>query len=297
MKQKIITTYTYQIPIVILITIVILLQNNIYSQQKQGASDQEKPKEKTTEPIKENKPWEREVTGWRIKDYKPYIQAMKDLENLSKEHNDNLLKLALDEYSTGIDILEDMENEILKLLEKNKNKKNLAEMWYWQEIDRKDRERKQIARKKYNAKRKSVTFFVKAIKNLDNIQLFKIQKDPKFINFKAKLFQVYVSCQYDLYNYKSCIPILERYIELNKKTREDVWAYKYLSNCCAYMEALLSKYKHSTEKQIWEYKQKKNKFMLHAAKENFGVDSIQYKHLLELVERDEKKNKFLNDFQ
>src|SRR4030065_1239122 len=56
-----------------------------------------------------------EVTGWRIRDFKPYVKAIQELEKLNKEYSDNLLKLAIDEYSTGLDILEDMENEVIKL--------------------------------------------------------------------------------------------------------------------------------------------------------------------------------------
>ena len=96
----------------------------VIAQQQQA-----EPKEPQKEGIKE------EVTGWRIKDFKPYIKAIEELEKLSKEYSDNLLKLAIDEYSTGIDILEDMENEINKLVETNQKNKNLNEQWcitiYW----------------------------------------------------------------------------------------------------------------------------------------------------------------------
>src|SRR4030042_4629739 len=77
-----------------------------------------------------------EVTGWRIRDFKPYVKAIQELEKLNKEYSDNLLKLAIDEYSTGLDILEDMENEVIKLKAANKVKKNMNERFYWQEIYR-----------------------------------------------------------------------------------------------------------------------------------------------------------------
>ena len=31
-----------------------------------------------------------EGTGWRIRDYKPYIKAIKELEKLNKEYSENL---------------------------------------------------------------------------------------------------------------------------------------------------------------------------------------------------------------
>ena len=51
------------------------------------AQQQAAPKEPQKEGIKE------EVTGWRIKDFKPYIKAIEELEKLSKEYSDNLLNL------------------------------------------------------------------------------------------------------------------------------------------------------------------------------------------------------------
>src|SRR3990172_13416652 len=101
---------------------------------------------------------ELEITGWRIRDFKPYVKAIEELEKLNKEYSDNLLKLAIDEYSTALDILEDMENDVIKIKTANKQKRNLGERWYWQEIDRKNAEQRQVAAKKYEAKMKSVTY-------------------------------------------------------------------------------------------------------------------------------------------
>lgn len=240
---------------------------------------------------------EGEVTGWRIKDFQPYIKAMKDLEKLNKEYNENVLKLAIDEYSTGLDILEDMENDILKLVSANKEKKNLNERWYWQEVDRKNAEHRQITGLKYEAKMKSITFFTRAVNHLDEVQMTEVRNDPKFVNFQTRLFQVYVSTQYDLNNYKPCIPILERYITINDKTKGDMWAYKYLSSCYAYMETVSTRYKNAPESEIVQYRQKKNRYLLQSVELKYGVDSPQYKQLQEYVEKDEKKSEKLNDFK
>ena len=190
------------------------------------------------------------MTGWRISDFKPYIKAIQELEKLNKEYSDNLLKLAIDEYSTGLDILEDMENDVIKIKAANKEKKNLNERWYWQEIDRKNQEQRQMAAKKYEAKMKSVTYLTKAINYMDQIQHLEIRQEPRFLNFQTRLFQVYVSTQYDLQNFKPCIPILERYITLSDKNAKDIWAYKYMSSCYGYMEKVLAKYRHATEDEI-----------------------------------------------
>ncbi len=234
--------------------------------------------------------------GWRIRDFQPYVKAIKELEKLNKEYSENLLKLAIDEYATGLDILEDMENELVRMIEKSKKSKNLNERWYWQEIDRKNQEQRRIAGKKYEAKMKAITYFTKSINYLDEIQNVDVRKDPKFLNFQSRLYQVYVSTQYDLNNFKPCIPILERYLALSEKNKKDVWAHKYLASCYGYMEAVLTKYKHATEDEIMQYRNKKNRSMLEAVEIKYGVDSPHYKQLQEIVQQNEKKSERINDF-
>ncbi len=235
--------------------------------------------------------------GWRVRDFQPYIKAIEELEKLNKEYSENLLKLAIDEYSTGLDILEDMENDIIKMAEQNKKKKNLNERWYWQEIDRRNQEQRQMAMRKHEAKMKSVTYLTKSIKFLDSIENVEVIKDPKFINFQSRLFQVYVSTQYDLMNFKPCIPILERYVTLSENNKKDVWAYKYMASCYGYMEKILQKYRHSTEDEIMQFRNKKNSSILQAVELKYGIESPHYKHIQETVQQDEKKSERINDFR
>ena len=261
------------------------------------------------EPVKEEKKEEKkdtgvkdefsdvEVVGWKIRDFKPYVKAIKDLEKLNKEYSENLLKLAIDEYATGLDILEDMENEVIKIKASNKQKKNLNERFYWQEIDRKNAEQRQVAAKKYEAKMKAVTYFTRSIDYLDQIQYAEIRQEPRYLNFQSRLFQLYVSTQYDLQNFKPCIPILERFISLSEKNAKDIWAYKYMASCYGYMEKILAKYKHASDDQINDFKNKKNRSMLQAVELKYGVESQHYKQMQELVEQDEKKSERINDFK
>jgi len=238
-----------------------------------------------------------EVTGWRVRDFRPYIKAIEELEKLNKDYSDNLLKLAVDEYSTGLDILEDMENEIGKLKTQFKNDKNLNERFYWQEIDRRNAQQSKVGYKKAEAKMKAVTYFTKAIKYVDEIQSVELQEDPKMIAFKTRLYQVYVSTQYDLNNFKPCIGLLERYITLSDACKKDVWAYKYLASCYGYIEKTLTKYRHAAEDEIMIYRNKKNRSMLQAVELKYGIDSPHYKLLQEIVEIDEKKTENINDFK
>ncbi|HOO72472.1 MAG TPA: hypothetical protein PK926_11990 [Spirochaetota bacterium] len=270
----------------------LMVQISLYAQQAgEDAAGQKKESGEMKDKIQD------EDMGWRIRDFRPYVTAIKELEKLNTEYSENLLKLAIDEYSTGLDILEDMENEVVKIRESHKKQKNLNERWYWQEIDRKNQQQRQIAYKKFEAKVKSVTYLTKAINYLDEVQSPEVRQDPKFNNFMSRLFQVYVSTQYDLQNFKPCIPILERYISLSEKNKNDIWAYIYLTSCYGYMEKVLQKYKHATEDEILQFKNKKNRSMLQAVELKYGIESPHFKHIQEQVEQDEKKSERINDFR
>ena len=238
-----------------------------------------------------------DIGGWRVSDYEPYVKSLKELEKVSKEYSETVLKQAIDEYATGIDLLQDMESEVLKAKAAYEKKNNLNERWYWQEIDRKNEEARHIAALKVAAKMKSIAHFTRAINYIDNIQSLEVRTDKQFINFEIRLFQAYVSTQYDLHNLKPCIPILERYITINEKTKNDVWAYKYMSSCYGFMETLLTKSSQSNDDVIQDFKQKKNRSLLFAAELAYGIESAQYKQLKEVVELDEKKTEKISDFK
>lgn len=236
-----------------------------------------------------------EEAGWRIRDFQSYLSAIQDIQKLNKEYSENMLKLAIDEYSTGIDILEDMENEVVQFQRRTRDQKYLNERWYWQEIDRKNQEQRQIARKKVEAKIKAVTYFTRAINLLDDIQNVEIRQQPGFVNFKSMLYRAYVSSQYDLNNFKPCITILERYITLSEDNSNDVWAYKYLASSYAYVENVLSRSRGS-ENEVMRYRNKKNRSLLKAVELEYGIDSPHFKQVQEMVESDERRSKRVNYF-
>ena len=232
--------------------------------------------------------------GWRTDDYKPYIMAMKDLEKLSKDYSESRLKMAMDEYSKGIDILDDMVAEIARITEIYKEKKYLEEKWYWQEVDRKNAQDRYVNRLKIEAKTKSVTYFTRAINLLDQIHSNEIKSDKRYIAFKTVLFRIYVSTQYDLGNLKPCIPILERYVELSDEARKDGWAYKYMAGCYAFMETILDRSRASAEEDVAYYKNKKNQAILKSVELKYGRDSVEYKEMQKIVQGDEKKTSVIN---
>jgi hypothetical protein len=232
--------------------------------------------------------------GWRTDDYKPYIKSIKDLEKFSKDYSDLRLKMAKDEYSKGMDILDDMVADVTLTQERFRQKKYLSEKWYWQEIDRKNAQDRYIAGVKVTAKTKSVTYFTRAINLLDEINSNEIKSDPRYINFKVVLYRIYVSTQYDLGNLKPCIPILERYLELTDETRKDEWAYKYISSCYAFMETILDNSRAVPDEDVAYYKNRKNQAILRAVELKYGRDSVEFKEMQKIVQKDERKTAVIN---
>ncbi|HPA72305.1 MAG TPA: hypothetical protein PKY31_08555 [Spirochaetota bacterium] len=287
MKKRTISSNLLIVIIGVLVISVCALTGGIFAQQQ---DQQGEKKEEAADGI----------TGWRIKDFHPYIKAMRDLEKFNIKYADDRLKLANDEYAKAIDLLEDMEHDVARLIEKNQKGKHLNERWHWQEVDRLNQLRRQVTMRKTEAKTRALTYLTRAINTLDEIedrnQEF-IVKNENFKTFKIRLFQVYVSIQHDIHNYRPCIPILERYIKIDNSTKDDVWAYKYLASSYAYVEKVLSQSRGVSEDQVIYHKQKKNEYLLTAVRIEYGVQSPEYKHTKETVERDEMKAERINEFR
>jgi hypothetical protein len=271
---------------IFLICFVCILFNDFaFTQQQANTENQQNTEKKFVEQAKD---------GWVIHDYKPYMSTLRDLEKLGKEYSEFLLKKSVDEYSKGFDTLEDMHAEIARLKEVFNTSKYLNEKWYWQEIDRKSAQERQLHKIRNEAKTKSVTYFTRAINILDEIGSNELKNHDTFIDYKSKLFRMYVSVQYDIGNVKPCIPILERYILMREENRKDVWAYKYLSSCYAVMEAMLDKSSKTSEEDIIYYKNKKNQSLLLAVEYEYGLESAEYKDILKTIQRDETKREMIN---
>ena len=285
----------------ILFAMVLLCGNSAFSQdakkqepaKKDEQADSKQADGKT--PVNPDQP--SDLGSWRVTDFEPYVKSLKDLEKIGKDYSETVLKQAIDEFATGIDILSDMESEVIKTRASYEKKNNLNERWYWQEIDRKNEQSRHISFVKTEAKMKSITHFTRAINHLDNVQATEVRKDPKYINFQIQLFQAYISTQYDLKNLKPCIPILEKYVTINDKTKNDPWAYKYMASCYGFMETMLAKYNQTSDDEIIKFKSKKNSSLLKAIELQYGVDSPQYQQLKEVVELDEKKTERISDFK
>ncbi len=274
-----------------------LFAGNVSAQQdpKADAKTETKTDANTqTDAKKDDAAGDKTKIGWQTTDYKPYMSTIKDLEKLSKEYSEFLLKRSVDEYSKGFDTLEDMQSEVVRLREVYKNTKYLNEKWYWQEVDRKNAQDRYISRIKLEAKMKSVTYFTRAINTLDEIRSNDLKNNEKVVDYRSKLYRIYVSVNYDLGNMKPCIPILEKYITIREENRKDLWAYKYMSSCYAVMENMLDKTGKTNEEDVIYFKNKKNQAILTAVELQYGIESNEFKEVQKVVQKDERKSEVIN---
>lgn len=223
---------------------------------------------------------------WKNADYRDYHPAFAELHKLSKAFANNKYRLALSAYQSGVNTIIKMRDDV-ELFRKNAAEaKYLNEKWYWQVIDRKARQERQIHRKKRKAKLEAVTYFTRSINHLDEIRNPDLREKQPFKKLMSAVYRNWVMYQYDLGNLPQCIPILELYIEIDDNEKEYP-AHKYLSQCYAFQENMIKKYGMGTEDQMFRFRYKKNVHLLRAAELKYGKESAEYKHVVNLVNRDE----------
>ena len=194
---------------------------------------------------------------WDNEDYRPYTAAFNELVKLSNAFAKNKLRLALSNFQTGKSIIVKMREGIRRLREESIEKKHLNEKWYWQTIDRKTSEERQISNLKQRSKLKAVTYFTKAIHQLDEIHSKRIRESDKFKNLLSIVYLEWVLYQYDLGNLPQCVDILERYIALDPKYEREIAPHKYLASAYGFKERVLEKYNAGTEQERLFYKKRK----------------------------------------
>lgn len=223
---------------------------------------------------------------WKNADYRDYNKAFSELHQLSRAFANNKYRLALSAYQSGVNTIIKMRDEVELFRKQSAEAKYLNEKWYWQIIDRKAREERQINRKKRTAKLESVTYFTRAINHMDEIKNPDLREKPAFKRLLSAVFRNWVMYQFDLGNLPQCIPILELYLEIDTNEKEYP-AHKYLAQCYAFQEQMIKKYNVGTEDQMFRFRYKKNVHLLRAAELKYGKESAEYKHVVNLVNRDE----------
>ena len=273
----------------ILIIFSFILGSLIFAQGQEQAQQQDKSKETTTSDAESA-----EVQGtaqieskWYDPDYRPYISSFDDLSKLSDAFSRNKLRQALANYQTGKSIIQKMRDEVRRLGEDSDELRHLDEKWYWQTMDRKSREERVMDKVKLDAKLKSVTYFTRAIYNLDEVKSQKIIESDEYKKLLSAIYVDWVVNQYDLGNITQCIDILERYIALDISFEKEAPAHKYLASSYGFKEKVLVKYNAGTEQERVFYKKKKNEHLLRAAELRYKKDSPEYAQIVDLVNRDE----------
>ncbi|MCB1325921.1 MAG: hypothetical protein H7A21_02300 [Spirochaetales bacterium] len=223
---------------------------------------------------------------WKNADYRDYNSAFSELHRLSWAFANNKYRLALSAYQSGVNTIIKMRDEVELFRKQSAEARNMGEKWYWQIVDRRAREERIINQMKRRAKLEAVTYFTRAINHLDEIENPDLREKPAFKRLLSAVYRNWVMYQFDLGNLPQCIPILELYIEIDENEKEYP-AHKYLAQCYAFQEMMIRRYGVGTEDQMFRFRYKKNVHLLRAAELKYGKESAEYKHVVNLVNRDE----------
>ncbi|EMI62652.1 hypothetical protein MAL08_01615 [Leptospira noguchii] len=223
---------------------------------------------------------------WKNPDFKGYDKNFQELHQLSKAFANNKFRLALSNYQSGVNTILKMREAIEQFRKEEAEKKRLDEKWYWQKVDRKAREDRVVSRDKLVAKQQALNYFTKAINHLDEIKNPDLRERPEFKRLLSDTYRSWILTEYDLQNLPQCIPILELYIEIDENEKEYP-AHKYLASCYAFEENMIKKNGGASEDQMFKYRYKKNVHLLRATELKYGKDSPEYKHIVNLVNKDE----------
>lgn len=223
---------------------------------------------------------------WKNADYRDYDASFTELHRLSKAFANNKYRLALSSFQSGVNAIIKMRDEVELYRKQSAETKRLNEKWYWQVVDRKAQEERSINWKKRRAKMEAVTYFTRSINYMDEILNPDLREKEPFKRLLSAIYRNWVMYQYDLGNLPQSIPILELYIEVDQNEKEYP-AHKYLSQCYAFQENMIKKYRMGTEDQMFRFRYKKNVHLLRATELKYGKESAEYKHVVNIVNRDE----------
>lgn len=224
---------------------------------------------------------------WLNPDFKSYVKAIDDLVKIGDDYAQNKLRLALANYQTGKSLVEKMRENVQRFREESEETLRLNEKWYWQTMDRKNREEKVISEKKRTAKLKAITYFTRAVHHLDEIDNPKVRESDEYKALLSNIYRDWAMQQYDLGNIPQIIDVLNRYITLDRKYEEIPEPHKYLASAYAFQERMLEKYGAGSEQDLVFFKRMKNKHLLRATELMYGKGTPEYNKIMEVVNQDE----------
>ncbi len=223
---------------------------------------------------------------WKNSDYKNYNKSFTELHHISPAFANNKYRIALAAYQSGVNSIVKMREKEEILRKESEENVRLSEKWYWQVADRKAGEERVINAMQRRAKLQAVTYFTRAIKNLDEVINNELREKRVFKRLLSAVYRNWSIYQFDLGNLPQCIPVLELYLQIGENEKEYP-AHKYLSQCYSFQENILKKHKAGTEEQVFRFRYKKNVHLLRATELKHGKDSVEYKHIVSLLNRDE----------
>lgn len=223
---------------------------------------------------------------WKNADYRDYDPAFAELHRLSNEFANNKYRQALSSYQTGVNSIIKMRDEVEEYLRASERDMNLNEKWYWQVLDRRAREERTVGRMRRQAKNDAVMHFTRSINFLDEIINPELRESEAFKRLASAVYRNWAMYQYDLGNLPQTIVILEHYIEIDDNEREYP-AHKYLAQAYAFQENMVERHRQGTTDMLYRFRYKKNVHLLRAAELKYGQDSPEYRHVVNLVNRDE----------
>ncbi len=223
---------------------------------------------------------------WKNADYYNYDKSFASLYELSPSFANNKYRQALAAYQAGINTIIRMREKEEVIRKESEDYTRLNEKWYWQVVDRRAREERRIRMLHRVAKLQAVTYITRAIQHTDEIINKQVRETPTFKKLLSALYRNWVMHQYDLGNLPQCIPVLELYIQINDNEKEYA-AHKYLAQSYSFQETQASKSSLGNEEQVSRFRYKKNTHQLRAAELKYGKDSVEYKHIVNMLNRDE----------
>lgn len=223
---------------------------------------------------------------WKNSDYRNYDRAFAALHELSPAYTNNKYRLALSAYQSGVNTIIKMREKEELLRNDSEQQTRLSEKWYWQIIDRKAQETRRIYAMHRKAKIQAVSYFTQAIEHLDDVINKELREKANFKRLLSAVYRNWAIYQFDLGNLPQCIAILELYLQIDENEKE-YSVHKYLSQCYAFQESVLVKYHLGTEDERFRFRYKKNVHLLRATELKYGKDSVEYKHIVNLLNRDE----------
>ena len=222
---------------------------------------------------------------WKNVDYRNYDKNYDILYTYSNTYINNKYKLALAAYQAGISSMIKMREQEAVIRQENQSKLRLYERWYWQTLDRKNRDRRTISDLQLRAKARAVVYFTRAIKHLNDISNKEVRAKSSFQRLLSSVYRNWVLNQYDLKNLVQCIPVLELYLQIGENDKEYL-AHQYLSQCYSFKERMLKKGNAGSEEQLNGIVIKKNRHFLRAMELRYGVDSPEYNNVMKMLNKD-----------